>query len=415
MLLRLSRTLFWLAAVSAAAALAVPERAGTWLTALAGISLIASFGCWRMAAAQRRAESSEDDPIAAGRIDQAGLLEAAALAARAIGAADSLDAALLAALEVLRAELGCRVAVAHRVLAIEPPMARLVTLIDTGPGGRGVEHRVRLEHEPLGTALRDGRAAGRADGPFALPVLHAGAPVALLQLAEPALAADPDGLAALFELVGLQLAEAARRDALRRAELPPPPAAGAPPGSPTQPAGVTSSRVAYRGAAGREQGTTPDVGDNSPEPEPHDEMLRPLSPPAVPQPSADVPGGGMPPGAAPVLDAAALDKLRELDPKGDNRLIQRVMQAFETSVARLLPQLHEAQRNGDPGGIRHVVHTLKASSASIGALLLSQQCADIETRIRIGEADGLESRLAAVYAELDNVMKAVRAWTDTAR
>lgn len=413
MLIRLSRTFFWVAAVSAATALAAPERAGTWLTALAGFALIGSFGCWRMAAAQRRAESADDDPIAAGRLDRAGLLEAEALAARAVAAAGSLDAALLAALEVLRAELGCRVAVAHRVLALEPPMARLVTLIDVGPGGRGVEHRVRLEHEPLGTALRDGRATGRDGGPFALPVLHDGAPVALLQLAEPALAADADALVALFERVGLQLAEAARRDGAPRAELPPPAPPGAPSGAAAPGSGVTSSLEQGRVPAGPEAGTTPDVGDNNHEPEAHDEMLRPLIPPDAPQPSADVPGAGLPPGASRVLDAAALDRLRELDPRGDNRLVQRVMQAFETSVARLLPQLREAQRSGDPGGIRHVVHTLKASSASIGALLLSQQCADIENRIRVGEADGLELRLVSVYAEIDQVLKAVRVWTDT--
>lgn len=394
MLLRLSRTLFWVAAVSAAAALAGPEHAATGLTAVAGLALIGSFACWRMAAAQRRAEHGADDPIAAGSLDRAGLLEAAALAERAVAAAGSFDAALLAALDVLRAELGCRVAVAHRVLASEPPLARLVTLIDAGPGGRGVEHRVRLDHEPLGTALRDGRAAGREGGPYALPVVLDGMPLAVLQLAEPALAADHEALLALFEQLGQQLAAAARRE-------------------PTPSAGVTSSLEPGRVPVVPEAGTRPDVGDNTSDPEAHDEMLRPLIPPDAPQPSADVPGAGQPAGTSRVLDAAALDKLRELDPRGDNRLVQRVMQAFETSVARLLPQLREAERSGDPGGIRHVVHTLKASSASIGALLLSQQCAEIENRIRVGESDGLGPHLASVYAEIDKVLKAVRAWTDT--
>jgi CheY-like chemotaxis protein len=132
-------------------------------------------------------------------------------------------------------------------------------------------------------------------------------------------------------------------------------------------------------------------------------LLRHLSPPAAPVPVDDAPGAGAP---------AALDRLRELDPKGDNRLLERVMKAFETSVARLLPQLQEAQRLGDQGGIRHVVHTLKASSASIGALALSQQCAEIETRIRLGEGEGLDARIEAVYAELEIVLKALRPWTD---
>ncbi|WP_127997055.1 Hpt domain-containing protein [Piscinibacter defluvii] len=413
MLLRLSRTLFWVAAVSAAAALAGPEHAATGLTAVAGLALIGSFACWRMAAAQRRADHAADDPIAARSLDRDGLLEAAELAGRAVAAAGSFDAALLAALDVLRAELGCRVAVAHRVLALEPPLARLVTLIDAGPGGRGVEHRVRLEHEPLGTALRDGRAAGRDGGPFALPVVFDGTPLAVLQLAEPALAADRDAMVALLDQLGQQLAAAARSELAPRAELPPSPPPAASPGLAAPGAAVTSSLVPGRVPSVPGAGTTPDVGDNTCDPDAHDEMLRPLIPPDAPQPSADVPDAGLPAGTGRVLDAAALDKLRELDPRGDNRLIQRVMQAFETSVARLLPQLREAERSGDPGGIRHVVHTLKASSASIGALLLSQQCAEIENRIRVGESDGLEPRLASVYAEIDKVLKAVRAWTET--
>src|SRR6185369_1456158 len=79
-----------------------------------------------------------------------------------------------------------------------------------------------------------------------------------------------------------------------------------------------------------------------------------------------------------VLDASALERLRELDPKGENQLLSRVIKAFESSAARLLPQLQDAQRAGDHNGVRHVAHTLKSSSASIGAMKLSTLCAEIE-------------------------------------
>ena len=48
--------------------------------------------------------------------------------------------------------------------------------------------------------------------------------------------------------------------------------------------------------------------------------------------------------------------------------LDRVLRAFETSVARLLPQLEAARTSGDRAGIRHVAHTLKSSSASIGKI-----------------------------------------------
>ncbi|MBL0092287.1 MAG: Hpt domain-containing protein [Piscinibacter sp.] len=52
-----------------------------------------------------------------------------------------------------------------------------------------------------------------------------------------------------------------------------------------------------------------------------------------------------------------------------------MLKAFETSVARLAPQLDESRRSGDRAGIRHVAHTLKSSSASIGALKAVPSCA----------------------------------------
>ena len=132
--------------------------------------------------------------------------------------------------------------------------------------------------------------------------------------------------------------------------------------------------------------------------------------PSPSQPARPAASAGAPVPA--VLDAQALDRLRELDPKGENRLIERVLQAFETSVARLGPQLEASRRSGDRAGIRHVAHTLKSSSASIGALTLSQQCASIEAMIRQESTEDLDGPLAALSAELDAVLQALRSVLD---
>jgi CheY-like chemotaxis protein len=131
----------------------------------------------------------------------------------------------------------------------------------------------------------------------------------------------------------------------------------------------------------------------------------------LPAPGGGTPGDTPVPAARPeldsVLDASALDRLRELDPKGDNQLLARVIKAFESSAARLLPQLHEAQRAGDHGGVRHVAHTLKSSSASIGAVKLSQLCAEIESMIRNSQVEKLDDRIAAMSVEVEIVLKAL--------
>ena len=110
----------------------------------------------------------------------------------------------------------------------------------------------------------------------------------------------------------------------------------------------------------------------------------------------------------PVLDEDALQRLRELDPGGRNRLLERVLLAFEASVLRLAPQLAEARRRDDMQGIRHVVHTLKSSSASIGALRLSRLCAEIEALLRQEAPPGLASLLDDVDREFDVVLQAVQ-------
>ena len=113
------------------------------------------------------------------------------------------------------------------------------------------------------------------------------------------------------------------------------------------------------------------------------------------------------PMSATVLDADALDRLRELDPSGTSRLMERVLRAFHSSASRLAQQFREARTSGDMQGIRHVAHTLKSSSASIGALTLARLCAEIETSVRAEAFAALPERLDAMDRELAAVLQAV--------
>lgn len=142
--------------------------------------------------------------------------------------------------------------------------------------------------------------------------------------------------------------------------------------------------------------------------------FRPL-PLHAPLPSDDRPLAGAAPSATPfaaarsALDSEALARLEELDPQGTLRLLERVFTAFEASAARLLPQLAQARAAGDPKGIRHVAHTFKSSSASIGALKLSALCVEVEAMSQsIGPGAALDERMDALCAELEIVRAALR-------
>lgn len=108
------------------------------------------------------------------------------------------------------------------------------------------------------------------------------------------------------------------------------------------------------------------------------------------------------------LDASALRRLRELDPSGHNHVVQRVMVAFESSLTRLMQQAEVAEADNDLGAIRHVAHTLKSSSASIGALELSAHCALIEQHLREQRTDRLAHDLAVLRGEAERALRAVK-------
>jgi HPt (histidine-containing phosphotransfer) domain-containing protein len=59
--------------------------------------------------------------------------------------------------------------------------------------------------------------------------------------------------------------------------------------------------------------------------------------------------------------------------------------------------------------IRHVSHTLKSSSASLGATTLSARCADIEAMAREGRIQGLAGQLDAMLQDIQQVRTALAA------
>lgn len=82
-----------------------------------------------------------------------------------------------------------------------------------------------------------------------------------------------------------------------------------------------------------------------------------------------------------VLDEAALLKLADLDPSGSAGLVPRVLRAYITSLQRLLPQASAALAANDAPALRYVAHTLKSSSASVGAQRLAAVCLLLERRL----------------------------------
>jgi HPt (histidine-containing phosphotransfer) domain-containing protein len=109
------------------------------------------------------------------------------------------------------------------------------------------------------------------------------------------------------------------------------------------------------------------------------------------------------------LDEAALARLRELDPEGRNGVVARVLGAFEASLARLLQQLAVAREGADASLVAGIAHTLKSSSASVGALRLAAVCQEVERAARDDGAAAKRHDIDRLLAEGEAALAAVRA------
>ena len=116
-----------------------------------------------------------------------------------------------------------------------------------------------------------------------------------------------------------------------------------------------------------------------------------------------------PPSDPPQLDAAAIARLRELDPDGKHGVLVRVLQAFETSLQRQMQLAREARGRDDAAALGGIAHLLKSSSQSVGALALAARCVEIERALRAGQAVDVPREVENLLTEAERALTAVRA------
>lgn len=115
-----------------------------------------------------------------------------------------------------------------------------------------------------------------------------------------------------------------------------------------------------------------------------------------------------------VLDRVALGRLRELDPGDRTGLLDRVLRTYTLSLERMLVQWRVARSAGDATAMRGMAHTLKSSSASVGALELSALCADVEARLRDDRLQDIEALFDALAAEAQRILARLSAGSASA-
>ena len=107
------------------------------------------------------------------------------------------------------------------------------------------------------------------------------------------------------------------------------------------------------------------------------------------------------------VDDAVIESLRALERNGATALVERVVAAYLDHGPAQLAAAREAVTSGEAGGLLRAVHTLKSSSANVGALRLSGMCRELEAAARGGFPPAARARLDEIEAELSHVRRAL--------
>jgi CheY-like chemotaxis protein len=99
---------------------------------------------------------------------------------------------------------------------------------------------------------------------------------------------------------------------------------------------------------------------------------------------------------AAMLDRGVLAQLQE--ELGGAEALRQVIATFLEGTPRFLGGLRAAASRGDASGMQQVAHTLRSTSAMLGATALAAQCAELEHLSRAGIVPDAVSRVAAIDA-----------------
>jgi PAS domain S-box-containing protein len=104
------------------------------------------------------------------------------------------------------------------------------------------------------------------------------------------------------------------------------------------------------------------------------------------------------------IDPNALQTLRSLQHLGKPDLLERVIRIYLEDSLRLLEELRDARNKGDAALMKRQAHSLKSSSANVGAMRLSQLCRELERL----EPDQAAGRTQGILSQIETEYRQVR-------
>jgi len=113
--------------------------------------------------------------------------------------------------------------------------------------------------------------------------------------------------------------------------------------------------------------------------------------------------------SAEVIDRQVLDQLGKVRTNGKPELLTRVIKLYIVESPKLIQKLKQAAKAANAPEMASQAHSLKSSSANVGAKVLSRYCEDLEASARRSDTEEARRILAKVESEHGSVQAALKA------
>lgn len=111
----------------------------------------------------------------------------------------------------------------------------------------------------------------------------------------------------------------------------------------------------------------------------------------------------------PVLDLTVINEIRQMEQRGAARLLERLVSTYITTANKLMADADRAFANGDTTALRHAAHTLKSSSANVGATALSEHFGAVEMHARSRRLQAAAQEWSIARSEYERAVEALHA------
>jgi CheY-like chemotaxis protein len=108
-----------------------------------------------------------------------------------------------------------------------------------------------------------------------------------------------------------------------------------------------------------------------------------------------------------ILDAETLRSIRELERNGASGMLTRVVGMYRESAPQLLTDIRQGVEDGDAERTRRAAHTLKSSSANLGATALASLSKRLEDQARSADLAGVNALVGQIESKLVQTLDAL--------